>query len=125
MADTVATQTLHNGERYLVQKFTSASDGTGESAVVKVDVSALGCVRVALQRVEFSTAGMSVNMLWDATTPVLLQTLQSDRTEVIDYKTPLQNPKATGWTGDIKFTTAGHSSGDTYAVTLHMKKQYS
>ncbi len=41
MADAVATQTIQDGQKMVVQKFTNVSDGSGESAVVKVDVSAL------------------------------------------------------------------------------------
>ena len=41
MADTVTSQTIQDGERVAVLKFTNVSDGTGESAVKKVDVSAL------------------------------------------------------------------------------------
>ena len=41
MADAVATQTLFDGTKRVVQKFTNISDGSGESAVKKVDVSAL------------------------------------------------------------------------------------
>ena len=39
MADAVTTQTIIDGERNCVMKFTNVSDGTGESAVAKVDVS--------------------------------------------------------------------------------------
>ena len=41
MADTVTSQTIQDGERRAVMRFTNVSDGTGESAVKKVDVSAL------------------------------------------------------------------------------------
>ncbi len=41
MADTVASQTILDGPTHAVMKFTNISDGTGESAVTKVDVSAL------------------------------------------------------------------------------------
>ena len=41
MADTVTSQTIQDDERQAVLKFTNVSDGTGESAVKKVDVSAL------------------------------------------------------------------------------------
>ena len=41
MADAVTTQTIIDGERNCVMKFTNVSDGSGESAVAKVDVSAL------------------------------------------------------------------------------------
>ena len=42
MADAVTSQTIVDGERNCIMKFTNVSDGTGESAVAKVDVSTLG-----------------------------------------------------------------------------------
>ena len=51
MADAVTSQTIQDGERKAVLKFTNASDGTGESAVKKVDVSALSS----------NSAGLSCN----------------------------------------------------------------
>ena len=41
MADTVTSQTIQDDNRKAVLKFTNISDGTGESAVTKIDVSAL------------------------------------------------------------------------------------
>ena len=41
MADTVASQTLFDGERKAIMKFTNSSDGTGETNVVKVNPAAL------------------------------------------------------------------------------------
>ena len=41
MADTVTSQTIQDGERVAILKFTNESDGTGEASVKKVDVSAL------------------------------------------------------------------------------------
>ena len=38
MADTVASQTLADGPKTAVLKLTNISDGSGESAVTKVDV---------------------------------------------------------------------------------------
>ena len=39
MADTVTSQTIQDGGRTAILKFTNESDGTGESSVKKVDVS--------------------------------------------------------------------------------------
>ena len=39
MADLVASQTILDGERLYIAKFTNISDGTGETAVVKINVS--------------------------------------------------------------------------------------
>ena len=41
MADAVTSQTLSDGGKTAVVKLTNISDGTGESSVAKVDVSAL------------------------------------------------------------------------------------
>jgi hypothetical protein len=57
MADAVTSQTIQDGEKRAILKFTNASDGTGESAVKKVDVSALAtnsrgqtCTEVSIAR---------------------------------------------------------------------------
>ena len=58
MVDAVATQTILDGEKMVVQKFTNVSDGSGEDAVVKVDVSALianargqACTGVVIEKI--------------------------------------------------------------------------
>jgi len=59
MADAVTTQIIHDGDRQVVMKFTNISDGTGEAAVQKVDVSTLQpesrtgrvCTEVAISRI--------------------------------------------------------------------------
>ena len=79
MADTVTSQTIQDGQRKAVMKFTNVSDGTGESAVAKVDVSALqanangdSCTGVTVQRIYLATRGMGVNLFFDATANVLI-----------------------------------------------------
>lgn len=124
MADAVTSQTLIDGKRNAVMKFTNLSDGTGESAVLKVDVSALndspGTVKIS--RVWYDIAGMSVNILWDADTDVTALMLQGSG--FFDFKPfgGLDNNAGTGVTGDIKFTTSGHTSGDSYTILLEMEK---
>ena len=46
MADTVTSQTILDGERNCVMKFTNVSDGTGESAVVKILPACAATVKV-------------------------------------------------------------------------------
>ena len=65
MADAVTSQTIIDGERNCVMKFTNVSDGSGESAVAKVDVSALAtnsrgvsCSEVRVMRISHSVVGM-------------------------------------------------------------------
>ncbi len=134
MADAVTTQTIIDGERNCVMKFTNVSDGTGESAVAKVDVSALAsnaagvaCSEVRVMRVSHAIVGMSVQMFLDASSNVLLMELAESSNGHMDFKDfgGLPNNAGSGKTGDILFTTKGHSSGDTYSIVLEMVKVYS
>ena len=133
MADAVASQTIQDGERTAVMRFTNVSDGTGESAVKKVDVSALAansagqaCTEVHIQRIYWMTVGMSVKLEFDATSSVLLTHILADATgdEYYDNFTAIPNNAGSGKTGDIDFTTVGHSSGDSYMIILEMIKKY-
>jgi len=133
MADAVATTTIIDGPRKTVIYCTNTSDGTGESAVTKIDVSALSqnpdldtCTGVRLEKVSFSNVGMGVKILWDATADVIAMELPADYSDTLDFKDigGLPNYAGSGKTGDIQFTTVGHSSGDTYSVTLYCIKEY-
>ena len=133
MADAVASQTIQDGERTAIMRFTNVSDGTGESAVKKVDVSALAansagqaCTEVHIQRIYWMTVGMSVKMEFDASTNVLLTHIPADATgdEYYDNFTAIPNNAGSGKTGDIDFTTVGHSSGDSYMIILELIKKY-
>lgn len=131
MADAVTSQTLFDGDRNVVMKFTNVSDGTGESAVLKVDVSALkassingaACDGVIINKVHASLNGMGVNMIWDATSDVTGFIL-SPGMYTYDFTTGLINNAGSGVTGDVLFTTIGHTSGDTYSIILEMTKVY-
>ena len=133
MADAVTSQIIQDGERVAVLKFTNVSDGSGESAVKKVDVSALAtnskgqtCTKVKIQRIYWATVGMSVKLDFDATSNVLLIGLPADSTgdEYYDSFTGIPNNAGSGVTGDIDLTTTGHSSGDSYMIILEMIKEY-
>ena len=134
MADAVTSQTIQDGERNCIMKFTNVSDGTGESAVAKVDVSALAankagisCSEVRMMRVSHAIVGMSVQMFLDATSNVLLMELAESSNGHMDFKDigGIPNNAGSGKTGDVLFTTKGHSSGDTYSILLEMVKVYS
>jgi hypothetical protein len=134
MADAVTATTVEDGPKKAIIYCTNTSDGTGEAAVVKVDVSALSalqdgtaCTGVRIQKITFSTVGMSVKLLWDASVDVIAVELPADYSDTLDYSdiSGLPNVAASGGnTGDIQLTTLGHSSGDTYSVVLHCLKQY-
>jgi hypothetical protein len=133
MADAVASQTIQDGERLAILKFTNISDSTGETGVVKVDVSALrssasgkACTGAKINKIWASTAGMGVDILWDATTDVLAYHIPTDRIEDVDFSCfgGLPNNSDTGKTGDILFTTVGHSAADRYTIVLEVLKTY-
>lgn len=122
MADAVSSQTLVNGQKNLVVKLTNTSDGTGESAVNKVDVSAFGATEVKINKIHYSVAGMVARLLWDATADVTIVDLQGDGCLDASSFGGLTNNAGAGKTGDILLTTAGHSSGDSYTIILEMQK---
>ena len=133
MADAVTSQTIIDGERNCVMKFTNVSDGTGESAVAKVDVSALAsnsagtaCSEVRVMRISHAIVGMSVQLFFDATSNVLLVELAESSNGHMEFEDfgGIPNNAGSGKTGDILFTTKGHSSGDTYSIVLEMVKVY-
>ena len=133
MADAVTTQVLEDGERLYIAKFTDISDGTGESAVLKIDVSTLNpnafnlaCNGVKLNKIWAQTDGMGLNILWDATTDVIVETVPQNIMYTADYSSfgGIPNNSGTGKTGDVLFTTVGASSGDRYTVILECIKTY-
>jgi len=132
MADAVASQIIFDGTRTAVMKFTNISDGTGESAVLKVDVSALTsyqgqtCTGVNIVNLDAITAGMGVNLLWDASTDVICYTVGADQFVSFDFNRfgGLSNNAGAGKTGDLLFTTVGASSGDRYTIVLEMVKNF-
>ena len=133
MADAVTSQTIQDGERKAVLKFTNASDGSGESAVKKVDVSALAansagdtCTGVAINKIWWQCTGMSVKIEFDATSNVLAIGLSEDSNGYHDYSnfSGIPNNAGSGVTGDLDVTTVGAGSGDTYMIVLELIKAY-
>ncbi len=132
MADAVTSQTVFDGERELVMNFTNISDGTGETGVLKVDVSTFAssasgkaCNGVILDKVHVSINGMSVAILWDANTDVPAW-IAAPGVYSFDFgkKIRIPNNAGTGKNGDVLFTTIGASTGDTYSIMLEMVKTY-
>ena len=133
MADAVTSQTLFDGDKHVVMKFTNISDGTGESAVKKVDVSALEsdiygntCSSVAIEKIWWQCIGMKVRLFFDASSDVFIIELGENQSGYHDYSEfgGIKNNAGSGKTGDVDFTTVGHSSADTYTIILKMRKTY-
>ena len=133
MADAVTSQTLFDGDKHVVMKFTNISDGTGESAVKKVDVSALEsdingntCTSVAIEKIWWQCIGMKVRLFFDASSDKFIIELGENQSGYHGYSEfgDISNNAGSGKTGDIDFTTVGHSSADTYTIVLKMRKTY-
>jgi hypothetical protein len=133
MADAVTSQTILDGERLFIAKFTNISDGTGETAVVKIDVSTLNpnsfglaCNGVKLNKIYGTTHGMEVRILWDATTDVFAWQIPQNSNYLMDLSSfgGIPNNAGAGKTGDVLFTTSDASSGDMYSIVLECLKTY-
>lgn len=131
MANVLTSQTILDGERLAIIKVTGFVD-TVETAVVKVDVStlnpqgALACTGCKLNRVWAQTHGCEVQMLWAASTPLMIITLPQNTNYFMDYSMfgGIPNNSTTGKTGDISFTTQDVSAGDTYSIVMEVIKTY-
>ena len=130
MTDTVSSNVIADGLRNYIIKLTNSSDGTGESAVTKVDISTLtgpdginSPSYFAVKQIEYDIQGFtSVALYFDATSDDELAFLSGQG--FFDYSQALFNdPQSSGTTGDIKLTTNGAVSGATYDITLHLVKK--
>jgi hypothetical protein len=133
MADAVTSQTLIDGERLAIMKFTNISDGTGETAVTKVNVSTLAqsgsgqaCTGVIVSKITSVCHGMEVRMYWDATTdvPFFMSTINTNYCNDFSGFGGITNNAGTGKNGNIVFSTSDQTNGDTYTVVLEMIKTY-
>jgi hypothetical protein len=133
MADAVTSQTLLDGERLAIMKFTNISDGTGETAVTKVNVASLSansygkaCTGVTVNKITSVCHGMEVRMLWDATTdvPFFLAAVNTNYCNDFSSFGGITNNSGAGKNGNIVFSTSDASAGDTYTVVLEMIKSY-
>lgn len=138
MADAVETYTMFpepkigtstKQSRRQVMKFTNLSDGTGESAVTKIDISTLlgprgvAPTKLSIQKIQYDITGMEVYIYYDQTTDTPIAKI-SGGAGCLDFTAygGLVDV-GTGGTGDVLFTTNGHSSGDSYDITIDFIKK--
>ena len=138
MADATTSQTIQDGGRNLIMKFTNVSDGTGQSAATLVDVSGLNanpttgaaCSRIVLQRMWFSNVGMGFKLFWNASTNMFIAQAPKDWTDTWDFTSSsedlsgIPNNAGSGINGDIDLTTHGHTNHDHYTIVLQLRKTF-
>src|SRR5262245_20540249 len=128
MADTVDVKAIFAGKRIKAYHLIGISDGTGESDVIKVDISTLTdpngnvCTYTAVDRIEYAVNGFNYVLLeWDHTTDDEIAVLSGQGT--IDHSMLGGNvdPRTAGGTGDIVLTSNGAAAGATYDITIYLR----
>jgi hypothetical protein len=134
MADTITSQKLKDHAAAWAYKFTNESDGTGETNVLKIDVSGLTAAsnsaltnqRVNINKLAWSIAGANskVKLMWSGdNSPNTIVVLTGSGT--IDLATnltaPLVNSNA-NTNGDIYLSTLGFTNGSSYTIIVEGKK---
>lgn len=140
MSDAVTSQLIANGPRNWGYVFNSLSDGTGETAVVKVDGSSAGPLgviiagvttyptfHIKITEIEYDVKGMALEIIWDATTPKNAVVLGGfGRMRFYEFGGLAAVDSAgvvlVGATGKIKFTTLGAMPNSGYTVFLRGTK---
>lgn len=136
MADAVTKVVMADSATHYIIHLTNIGDGTGESAAVKADKSAIAvasdgaeAASLDIESVRWSIQGFtSVRFLWDHTTDDVALVLTGSgyddfRGDMRGYNTgALKDPRSSGGTGDVLLTTNGGSSGATYDITLVLRK---
>ena len=111
-------------------------DGGNESAVSKIDVSALGtsangdtCTGIRILECWWVINAMTVEVLADANTDIIVLHLDEGQSGYQDFNIfgglPSTSTYGASGTGDIKFTTTGAgAAGDAYQIVIRASKDY-
>lgn len=122
-----------DGHRRYILHMTNVSDGTGENAQLKFDLSehkflGLPLVRTVVEWIEYDIYGMDVELAWEREPgTVRIARLPGGSTTINGkVKGPLVDPgtgDGTDGTGNIILTTANHASGDSYDIRMSIKSK--
>lgn len=137
MANSTSIQILEDGPAHTVVKLEGVLDTSDVSSTVVVDPALqstvdptgsnyLKATKYRIDKIIHNIEdGLSVNLFWDATTPVRIEEL-TGRAKV-DYREfgGLQNNAGTpGFLGKITYTTEGWSGIKSFSVILILTKQW-
>jgi hypothetical protein len=126
MADVTSSQ-LYDGARNCQVKLTNYSDGTGQTAAVVVNASALNPnpgAHMKIRRIHYNIGGMYVRLQWDGTVPQDIAILANGQ-DILDWSKDYAGgfPNgATNPTGNIILTTEGALAGSNYTIVIDMIK---
>lgn len=132
MANTLTKRTLVDGPRNLVVHLHVASDGSEETDYVLVDASTYtpAFTDCAVERVDYTIVNTAtanhpvITLEWEATTDVPFAVLgpNSDCLDWCDVG-GISNNAGAGKNGDILLTTTGLAAGDSFMITIYVKKK--
>lgn len=132
MANSFTTQIIQDGPRNTVVKITGILDTSDQALTTAVDMStltqgstALAPSQVRIDYLDYSISDqLEVQLLWDATTDVVIMPLAGRGRLLFQNFGGIQNNSTTGKTGNILIKTTGWTSGtQVFMVTLELVKQ--
>lgn len=135
MANSTSIQVLEDGPRNVVVKFEGVLDTSDLASTTVIDPATLSQIDAAFNRNASMVAishvifeiedGLSVNLFWDATTPVRIGEYVGRGDAKYFKLSPLQNNAGTGVTGKITATTQGWASTTilSFIMYIHCVKQ--
>jgi len=137
MANSTSIQILEDGAAHTVLKLEGVLDTSDVSSAVVVDPAVqssvdptgsnyLKATKYKLDRIIHNIEdGLSVNLFWDATTPVRIEELTGRaKVDYRDFGGLQNNAGATGFTGKITYTTEGWVGIKSFSVILYLTKQW-
>ncbi len=138
MPDLVQTITMFDGLKKLCVNFKNVCDGTGETNSTKVDINQITKMASAragdpdtvpstlvVERIEWDVQGFTdVRLFWDTDEDNYIAILgDGSHGELCWGDIGLVDPAKGQDNGNIQLTTSGNASGDTYDITLWLRKK--
>lgn len=139
MANSTTVQVLQDGPARTVLKFEGILDTSDLGSTVVIDPATAATVDPSgsayLKATKFRVDkiihniedGLSVNLFWDATTPVRIEALTGrGKADYTKFGGLQNNAGATGFTGKITATTQGWAASSvlSFSVILELTKQF-
>jgi hypothetical protein len=123
MSNLITQRTQLDGSRVFQVQIDIVGDASGEEAATQIiDASGLNGApsEFKIRAIQWSLVGMSVQLLWDASTDVHAFTLAqgSDGIRFVDTGTHLLNNAGSGKTGDLNMTTLGLADAGSHGTII-------